>query len=218
MKKSFILLFVVTIFIASCSITQEYHFNKDLSGTSSTTVDVSMLKGFMGGMDSTGSADKTLDSLGLAFAEVSSKLEEAGAKNVKYGWNEDKTILSISYDFSDLDNLNKCLTADNSSDKLLGVMGESSGKISFSGNKKALQYKVPKKSVMDSTLNTTEMQSMKDYYKYSLILSFDQKIKSIDNKAATISEDGKKVTMNCSLLDLASPTFNSDILVKLKKK
>ena len=47
MKKIILIGLLVTFLITSCTITQEFHFNKDFSGTARLSVDMAMLIGMM---------------------------------------------------------------------------------------------------------------------------------------------------------------------------
>jgi hypothetical protein len=217
--KKNILYIVVILFLSvtGCSITQEYHFKNDFSGNSKTSIDLTMLKGFMSNLDSTGKGN-SLDTMDRSLAEVAKELEGTGVENVKYGWNDDKTVLFISYDFKNPETLNKAVGAEQTSSKMLGGNSDPNQKAHFDGKGKKFFYDSPEITQEDTLFNSESMASMKDYYKYSLIFSFDRKIKSFDNKKATLSDDGKSVVFAGNIADMFAKGSSFDIHVKLGKK
>jgi len=60
------------------------------------------------------------------------------------------------------------------------------------------------------------MESMKDYYKYELVIKFNKKIKKHSSKNAKLSADGKSISLEGSLFDLFDPELNTDIDFKLQ--
>ena len=179
MKKISTAFIVAVILFTGCAITQEYHFNNDFSGTASTTIDLKQMIQFMKSVDTTGKADSGIDSIEQSLEKVAEKLKETGVTNIKYGWNDDKTEMSLSYDFKDIDVLNETLSKTGSGSELFGggdVFSDSDGKKEFPKftvkGKKKLIYDAPEIK-NDSIFNNEQMVSMKDYYKYSLVFSFD---------------------------------------------
>ncbi len=80
------LLTLLLVIISSCTITQEYTFNKDFSGSTKISIDMESFMEMMGGMDSTGNSAKEMkDSLNFVFEESKNKLDSIGMKNIKYG-------------------------------------------------------------------------------------------------------------------------------------
>ncbi len=218
MKKLFItILSFVFLLSIGCNITQEYSFNKDMSGTSNIEIDISGLIGFMGSMDSLESQN-SLDSLDQSFASVAEEYKKMGATHVDYGWKNNKTVLFLTYDYKDIAMLNKLLSAETGD--LLGskIMGDSTEKPEFQkkGKNKYL-YNAPEVS-NDTLFNNEEMASMKDYYNYTLIFNFASEIKKLNSEKAELSTDKKSIEFSGSLFDIFSPDYSTDFEVKLKSK
>ncbi len=222
MKKIYFTLFVGIFFIVSCSVTQEYHFNNNFSGTANTSIDISIWKDFMKN-DSTGEEDKSLDSLDQSLPEIAERLKKVGAKNINFGWKNDKTVLFITYDFDDVNILNKTLSETGTeTDLFKGLTDRNNNskketpKFSIRGKRKLI-YSKPNTD-NDSLLNNSEMESMKEYFQYSLLFSFDRKIKKVANKNAKIDEDMKSFGFSGSMFEILSPDYSTDFTVKLKRK
>jgi len=218
MKRIIIILTsVLFLFLVSCNITQEYTFNKDMSGTSNMEIDISALISFMGNMDSLENQN-SLDSLDESFATVAEEYKKMGATNVDYGWKNNKTVLFITYDYKDIDMLNKLLSAESSD--LLGskILGDSTQKPHFTkkGNNKLI-YDAPEVS-NDTLFNNEDMASMKDYYNYTLKFNFATEIKKLKSEKAELSSDKKSVEFSGSLFDIYSTDYTTDFKVKLKSK
>jgi phosphoribosyl-AMP cyclohydrolase len=208
MKAARILSFILLLSVTSCTIIQEYHFNKDFSGTSKLSIDMASFMQMMAGMDSTGNSTKSMrDSLDLVFSESSKKLEEFGIKNIKLDWVDNSDILYMTYDFD-----NKAINASNAQNAALSNTISTEPHTYFSRNGKKLIYKGPK----SDKESPKEMESMSEYYKYSLIFTFDRKVKKMDNNNYTLSPDKKKVELSGSMLKILKSDFNSDITFTLK--
>jgi len=213
MKAFRIVSFILLLSFSSCTIIQEYHFNKDFSGSTKLSIDMASFMQMMAGMDSTGNSTQSMrDSLNMVFTESSITLEELGIKNIKLGWVDNSDILYMTYDFDDIETLNKAINSSNAQNAALSSTINTESHTYFSRNGKSLSYKGPK-SVKESP---KEMESMSEYYKYSLIFTFDRKIKKIDNKNYKLAPDKKKVELNGSMLKILKSDFNSDITFKLK--
>jgi len=203
------------ISFTSCTITQEYNFNKDFSGNTKLSIDMGSLMEMMSGMDSAGVKTQDMkDSLDFVFKESKAKLDSLGIKNIKYGWEEGTNILFMSYDFDNVETLNESLNASNKGNAAFNQTISSEPHVYFSRKGKTLTYKGPKS---DKDIgNNADMQSMKDYYKYALIFNFQRKIKKIDNPNVKLSNDNKKAELNGSMFEIIRPDYNSDINFKLK--
>ncbi len=214
MRKLHLILIVLTLFTASCTITQDYHFNNDFSGRATTKIDLSQMLQFMSGQDSAGALGET-DTMDRAFVEVAEKYKNLGAKNVKYGWNEDSTVLYMQYDFDNVDVLNKILASSNAN-PLLADKSETTEKAKFRvKGKRTLYYDAPELA-KDTSVDMSKMEAMKDYYQYKMTFSFDRDIKKVKNKNAVVSPDGKSFEFAGSITDIMSSDFDTDFKVKLK--
>ncbi len=205
----------LVITLTSCTITQEFQFNKDFSGNTKLSIDMGSLMEMMAGLDTTGTKTKDMkDSLDFVFKESLVKLDSLGIKNIKYGWEEGTYVLFMSYDFDNIETLNKSLNASNQGNAAFSQTVSAAPHEYFSRNGKTLTYKGPKSA--NEMSKNADLESMKDYYKYSLIFNFERKIKKIDNKNVTLSSDNKKAELNGSMFEIISPEYNSDITFKLK--
>ncbi len=215
MKRLHSLLFFLVFFFTSCTITQEFHFKKDYSGSAKITIDMGSFLDMMEGMDSLGTQSGNMkDSLDFAFKESAEKLEGIGVKNIEYGWQNNDKVMFLEYDFSDIGTLNKAMNASDNGNTPFMKSEDNDNHVYFTRKGKTLTY-IGIKSNNDS-LNSGEMASMKDYYKYKLIFTFDRKIKKIDNPNISLTDNNKKATLNASLFDVVGPEYNSTIKFKLK--
>jgi len=213
MKTFKILSLFLLLLLNSCTIIQEYHFNRDFSGTTSLSIDMGSFMQMMGGMDSTGNSIQTMkDSLNFVFTENAKKLEEIGIKNIRLGWRDSSDVLFMTYDFDDVESLNKALNSANEQNAKLSKDIRTEPHDYFTKKGKTITYKGPK-SYKESS---KQIESMSEYYKYALIFTFDRKVKKVDNPNATISPDRKKVELKGTMQQMLKSDFNSDITFKLK--
>lgn len=205
----------ISLFLGSCSITQEYHFNKDLSGKYSLEMKMGDLINMIKSMDTTGNAMSSMDTLDRSFDEIALKYKEGGAKNVKVGWKDDKTTISIKFDFENIEDLNSILANSGKKSGMTLFSGntETPGKITHKGKRK-LSFDFPE--LNNDTISMKDIESMKDYITIETIFSFDRKIKSINNKNAIISDDKKSFKFSGKLDKLLDKDFTMDTDVKLK--
>ncbi len=215
MKKIYLIIFFLTLIFTSCTITQQFHFKKDFSGTAKITIDMGAFMDMMAGVDSTGTESAGMkDSLDFAFKESAEKLEEIGLKNITYGWQDNDKVMFLTYDFTDIDMLNKALNASDDGNSAFIKNEDNDNHVYFTRKGKILTYEGVKST--NDSISAGEMASMKDYYKYKLVFTFDRKIKKVDNPNITVSENKKKATLEASLFDIIEPTYNSSIKFKLK--
>jgi len=215
MKKLLIISLLSLFFISSCTITQEFHFNKDFSGTVKISVDMNMFVEVMKSMDTSSKANSFSDSLKYAFGESKSKLDSIGATNVNYKWNDSTNIMFLSFDFKDIDMLNVSLNATNETNNELTKNVSTKPHVFFKRKgKKTLIYESNKSKKTQKT--SSEMSSMKDYYKYNIIFTFDRKIKKVQNPNIIHKEKSKKVELKGNMFDMMKEEYDSKIIFKLK--
>ncbi len=216
--------YLITLFlllIVSCNISQEYTFNKDMSGTSNLEIDMSQLIDYMSNIDSSNSFNKikSIDTLDKSFEKIAAKFIENGATNVKYGWKKDKTVLFISYNFKDISILNKMLDLNETGKLFRGRMGTDSTlknpKFIKKGKRK-LSYIAPR-NTNDSVFKKADIESMKDYYGYKLKFNFPTKVKALKSEFAKLSPDKKSIEFSGSLFDIYSTDYSMNFEVKLKR-
>lgn len=205
--SSFLLIIVL---FTSCTITQEFHFNKDFSGNYKSTIDMTQFVDMINSLDSTSQGtDDFKDSLDLILSQTVKKLDSAGVSNLKYGWNDNK-FLYISYDFANIDVLNKALNKSGMNENTPG----NENFIFFIRNGKTLIYQGV--SPDETTKGGADLGAMKDYYKYKAIFTFERKIKKTDNPIYKISNDKHTAEMEAPLFDITKKDFNLKIRFKLK--
>lgn len=212
----FILLISLTLF-GSCNITQEYTFNKDFSGVSKLEIDMSAMVSMLGGIDSSKSLT-AIDTLSQSLEKVAEEFKNLGAKNIKIGDKNNKTVLFISYEFDNIDVLNNVISANSTSMLNANFTDSSSEKAKFKKKgKHKLTYIAPKIK-NDTLLHNKDMEAMKDYYNYTLKFNFATKIKKLKSEKATLSSDKKSIQFSGSVFDILSPDYSTDFKVKLKRK
>jgi len=167
----------------------------------------------MAGMDSTGE-DNSMDTLDQTFAEVAEVYRNLGAKNIDFGWNEDSTVLFLSYDFDNVETINKILQEDKESDLFGGKKEGSKAQFTVKGKNKLIYEAAEMEE--DTTMSSDEMESMKEYYQYKLAFSFEKDIKKMKNENAVMSPDGKSFEFSGSMFDILSEDYSTDFTVKLK--
>lgn len=218
MKNTLLSFFVITtLLLGSCVITQEYHFNKDLSGNYKFEMKMGDLINMMQAMDTTGNFMSSMDTLDASFEEIKQNYKNAGAKNINVGWKDDKTTIFISFDFTDTDNLNSVLENSRSglsSSMLSGISGDP-GKFTHRGKRK-ISFDFPEFN--KDTTSFKDIASMKDYISFETVFSFDRKIKSFNNENAKLSEDKNSITFSGKLDDIINKDYTLDTDIKLKIK
>lgn len=209
------LLFVLIIIVAigGCTIKQVYHFNEDFSGISTTSIDMSLYKSFSDGHDTSNNESQVADTVMKYTGEIKSNMENLpGIKGVKAGYDSETGLISISYNFESVEALNNAIRS-LAAEKSTSL---SKGTETFIRKGNKLFYKIHNKESNEMT-NSEEMESMKEYFKYQLVFSFDKEIKKVNNSNFTIAQDRKSTELNCSISEMLSPDFNTEIIIKLKR-
>ncbi|MEN8119505.1 MAG: hypothetical protein ABFS35_04135 [Bacteroidota bacterium] len=215
MRNLKVLVYFIALFFTSCTITQEFHFKKDFSGSAKMAIDMGSFMDMMAGVDSTGTQSAGMkDSLDFAFKESAKKLKGVGVTNINYGWQDDDKVMFLSYDFADIEMLNKAMNASDDGNSSFMKNEDDDNHVYFIRNGKTLVYQGVKSK--NDSINTSEMASMKDYYKYELVFTFDRKVKKVGNPNISLTENNKKATLKASLFDVIRPEYNSTIKFKLK--
>ncbi len=219
MKKFILPFFIIGIIVLSlsrCVVTQEYHFNNDFSGKSSTQIDMTSLMGFLSTMDSTGDATNSLDTLEILFAEATKELRSLGATNVSYKWTgEDKSIVNINYEFPNVKTLNKIMAKSNTGTLFAGTKQDEKSMPKFT--RKGRRKLIFKGQNFEKTnINLDEnSEEMFEYYKFITIISFDRKIKRLEGNYE-LSEDKKSIKIEKNLKEISSEKGIVDFEIKLK--
>lgn len=217
LKRFIIITPFILLFLGACNITQEYTFNKDFSGTSQLEIDMSAMVGMLGENDSI--RNNSLDTITFAFKKMAEEYEKMGAKNVKFGSKGNNTIYYLSFDFQNVEDLNKLLSSRGSEMMGASFMGDSTTekpKFIKKWNRRLI-YDAPEVK-NDTLFNNKEMASMKDYYNYTLKFNFATKIRKLKSDKAIMSSDKKSIQFSGSMFDVLSTDYSTDFEVKLKRK
>jgi len=207
---------LIVLLISSCTITQEFYFNKDFSGSAKLSVDMSMFIGVMQSMDTSSKSGSLSDSIKYMFEEGKPKLDSVGATNVKYSWSDSAKTMQLSFNFKDIDILNKSLNitkipnSEVENDSNTTVNHKYFTKI----RRKTLVFEEKKTTKKRKT--SKEMSSMKEYYKYNIIFVFDRKIKKVENPNISHIKNSKRVELKGNVFDMMKKDYNSKIIFKLK--
>ncbi len=196
----------------SCSVTTMVHFNKDYSGDYSTEVDLSEAMGFAAMADTTGKMDQqemisrmrdSLNALNLADAYNGM----SGIRDAKSEVTDEGKIV-ISFKFDNIDAFNASFKAiqDRTKNKSEELEGAGSGDMDmltsgflsdgtqmFTRNNKTLTYSYDSGEGGGllgggDDADSTNMDMISSMIDYTINLSFDRKVKSVDVSGASILE------------------------------
>jgi hypothetical protein len=199
--KKIIALLTVAIFAISCSISQEYTFKKDYSGSYQLQFDISQLAEIGGEEDVEAEtedlfADMNLDSI----ADLYKNME--GISNVVV--RSENNVLFVNYDFKDLEALNRSLENKND-DESFGMVN--SGK--FTQDKGTFTYAAGDMSALGDSDSLVEMLSFLDY---NITMHFPNKVASTSN--GTVLEDNKSIFLTGNFGEVAKQEKTIAVEVK----
>lgn len=197
--KKFIALFTIAIFAISCSISQEYTFKKDFSGSYQLQFDMSQLAE-IGGEEEEESEDLFADMNLDSIADIYKNMEGITNVVVKSADN----VLFVNYDFKDLDALNRSLES-KSEDDSFGMVN--SGK--FTHNKGVFTYAAGDMSALGDSDSLVEMLSFLDY---NITMNFANKVVSTSN--GSILEGDKGIRMEGNFGEVAKQEKTIAVEVK----
>jgi len=188
-----------------------------MSGTSNLEIDMSAMIEILGKMDSSKN-NNSLDTIAKSFGIIAEKYKSLGATNVKFGDKNNKTIIYLSYNFKDLETLNKVLSKGGGIMNSYIIEDTSTNKAKFTKKGKyKLIYDAP--IIKNDTLfNNKDIASMKEYYNYTLKFNFATKIKRFKNKSAILSSDNKSIKFSGNMFDILAPNYSTSFKVKLKRE
>jgi hypothetical protein len=219
---------------SSCfDILEEYHFNPDGSGSSRMIADVSqmmdLVSAFGTALDSTESGDvETLKEMFDESTTLALLKNIPGITNVRNLNSKEEKRVGYSFDFQDMDALNKALEARGSDMGLGAAMNMNGGgeverenRFALDGKKlsRKLDMKMdPSKSGEEEGAQYAEMAMMMfQEAKYRTEYTFDRPVKNIKgNEAALIGSDRKSVTLEHNFKDLLEGKATMDLDIRLK--
>jgi len=225
MKKSLLFFsgLAIAALISACSMTNEVHFNKDYSGTFAMYVDMGgvmeMAKSFDPSMEDEAAGNFVDEQLSKEDQEkmIQNMNQIDGISNTAFGVIEESGI-QFMFDFEDIESLNNAFTALQSelatqNDMMEGDIGgmPTMGTPQFTKNGKTISHgasfpmdEIPEEALsgLDELGGDAMMEMMMGMMDYSVVLSFDRKIKSVTLEGADLISQDKHVIK--ARIDLAN--------------
>ena len=204
------------------------HNSKKGTGTYKFVIDMSgakMMLEMAAAMDTTGQV--TLDTLGAVSKEFFNKVDGlSGISNIKEVNDSKNYIFGVQFDYSSIAALNVAagqLFED-------GQLNSGAGETLFQGTKKRFERLDVSafSSMLDQMMGTggiegggEEMEMIKTFMgdvSYTMVYTFDKKVKKMSNDQATLSSDKKTVTHKYFLFDENRGGSNGTLenIIKLK--
>jgi len=231
MKKNLLAVGFLCLFLTGClNITEEIFLDKNGSGKYISTLDMSKMKEMLDMVkafapdSSAGNMDLSkLDSVSDMLGDFSGI---PGITNIKKEKKDENTYV-VSFDFKDIKALNEAMKRKNKKDSAIAqpkgdFFSFSPGQFncndtSLSGINDAMKDLNGAPSDNDSmAMAMTMIKGMMGDMKYTSIYHMPGKVTSVSNKLATISEDGKTVTLVLNLFD--ENQQNKTLLNKIQYK
>ncbi len=194
------LLGFMLLFSGCFDITEEITFNKNGSGSSRITVDLSTMMGMLS-MFMPDSLKESMDLEQMMGGDIGKYSKVSGISNVK-SERMDEYKYAISYDFSSVDVLNKVLALDNDTDTGMGKMATKyiakRGKLY-----RQTDYTATETADEHSMEEYKEVFAMTGEPKYRVIYHFPSKIKKSKIKGITPVTDtsGSTITLEYNFMD-----------------
>ena len=205
------------LFLSSCAITNEVHFNKNFSGTYTTTLDYSavydMIESFGGEAD----MDMNDSPFGDQFdTEQQAKIKEMmnsaeGISNANWSLSDEDKAMTVSFDFDDVESMEKAfelyekrMIEESGEAQSMGISpNDGLGMLSqFSREGKVVSFDgVVPNDVLDNLSNEMDLGMMDssdafgmmgEMLDYTLIMTFDKKIKDVTVEGMDILTQDKK--------------------------
>lgn len=213
----FILIGIIAL-IGSCYIKQEYSFDKNFSGTAVSILDMTALSSFAG--EASDSADNPLyemDTLKTILEATTTELKKMkGISNVSNSINETNDLLTISYNFANIDKLNQAVKKKCFSNLCADADSGEEQESLFILKRKKMIYHIPRIESDSLEKSQEQLGEMKSFFTYELVLKFEDKVKDVKHPVAKIGDDGKSVIMESNLFDVFSKDFEPDIEIRFK--
>jgi hypothetical protein len=215
----------------SCNIATSIHFNKDYSGTYSSLIDLSDLLSMASMFDTTGTMDQNTmitqmrDSIGsLNLEGMYNNL--SGIKDANVEVSDEGAIL-VAFKF---DNLESLTASFKSLENTAGQMSSGEGSMDmnpadflggdhmFKREGKTLSYSLSSEGGMGEGMmgEGGDMDMITSMIDYTVNLSFDRKVKSVDVEGLTIVEKGTNEVK--TRVDFAKFLKDGSYSIKVKTK
>ncbi|MFA0962638.1 hypothetical protein AB9P05_12625 [Roseivirga sp. BDSF3-8] len=189
-------------FTGCFELEEKAHFNRDGSGTYQFTVDLGRLKSFIDMMDAMSEESEDAKSspkeeIKDGFNETNEKLSRIrGISNIKPIEDEENFHFGLSFDFKDIDALNKAMNATFDIKK----DGEPVDLDFFSfknGRLERFEYQNLEEALKDAK-DGEEIDlsggSFMDDFTYTTIYTFEKPVQNVSNQTVMLSPDRKTVT------------------------
>ena len=204
----------IAICLSSCfDILEMISFNKDGSGSYTTTLDVSGLRDQMkmlASMDTTGKMESGFNySMDSTYKESIRKYKTVNGITKVVGNTAKENEYTISFDFASVDALSQAIYIDKNTEDAKNIYSWKNGNFFRKNNDLNL--------VDDTDEEQAEM--MKSFIaenKYTIIVNAPGKIKSTGNRNAVISEDKKSVKLVTKLTDLLDANSSLELDIDYK--
>jgi hypothetical protein len=231
MKKNLIAIAFLSLFLTGClNITEEIFLEKNGSGRYVSTLDMSKMKEMLDMVkafapDSTGSNEMDLSKLDSISDMLGDFSGIPGITNIKKEKKDENTYI-VSFDFKDIASLNEAMKRKNKKDSIQ-TAGDffsftpgqfTCNDTSLSGINDAMKGLSGEQASNDSVaMAMTMMKGMMGDMKYTSIYHFPGKVTSYSNKLATLSEDGKTLTLVLNLFDESQQNKTLQNKIQYKK-
>lgn len=204
----------IAICLSSCfDILEIISFNKDGSGSYTTTLDVSGLKEqmkLMSSLDTTGNMESGFNySMDSTYKESIRKYKSVSGISNVVGSTAKENEYTITLDFASVDALSRAIYLDKNTEDAKNIYSWKKGNFLRTNNSLNL--------VDDGDEEQAEM--MKTFIaenKYTIIVNAPGKIKSAGNRNAVISEDKKSVKLVTKLTDLLDAKSSLELDIDYK--
>ena len=208
MKLRYLFVFsLVALWLSSCTIQQHVHFNRDLSGKVTSTIDLSMLKTMMSQMPKdSGMNSMPMLNMGMMMDSLSknpemNKIKDIeGISNVQINMDKKTNVLTMSYEFKNIDALNRAMAqgGTGSPGGGMGMMGSQMPKPKaikdfkyFTKKGRYITFRMPKSEVpkeMESGMKQNPMMSG-EMMRFEYKISFERKIKRVKTENNIFKSD-----------------------------
>lgn len=211
-------LLILILVFNSCTVTQEFNFNEDFSGSAKFSFDIRHLKNYLYSIDSLSTSTLQLkDSIDWIFSQKAFQLNDIGLKNIEMGTSENTNVFYFSFEFDNIDELNKALIAPNNFSFLAPEWPIDTSQVYFTQKgKESLTYHG---IVSNSRFTITqEMEAMKAYFVFKTIFNLKTPVKSTNNSSYIITNEGRKVEYRNFMLNIIDNKNNTDVILKFSER
>ena len=215
--RSLFLLFLSIVFLQACTISENINFNKDYSGVTSYEINLKQMMELMKAQGrSKGMSGEKMNfdmENNPKFKESKDKLEEMGLKNISFSMDTTDFILRLSYEFDNINMLNKSYKNLYASQNSVQIK-EDQNVMEYVD--KVFKLNMPATVLTDSVKSSMSMLSLFPST-YTSTITFKSKIKSVKGNVPDLKQTKNSVTYSYALselTDLMEKGYN--LQVKLK--